>query len=173
MSAWAGQVFARRLRDGHVDRLTGVVEELVAAGGDKLGWGSALGVVRFDAGDVDAARAIYRSELGGDATALPRGMFRLTHTAMLSELAMRLEDAAGAEALYGQLLQHREQNVVVAYCSFWGPVEGILGRLAETFGDAAAARSHLERALTRTRAIPAPVLTHDLDRRFLRLAARA
>lgn len=48
------------------------------------------------------------------------------------------------------VLAHASRNVVVTYCSFWGPVDGYLGLLAEAFGHNARAKRHTETALERT-----------------------
>ena len=172
-SMWAGQVFRRRLRRGRVGKLTLVVEQLAASGGHTLGWRAGLGVLRFDAGDTDGARRIYGEELRRGPAALPRGMFWLTRMATLSELCARLGEAADAEKLYEQLIQHRDRNVVVAYSSFWGPVEGVLGVLARTYGDEAAAQAHFEAAVRRTREMEAPLLTEELELRRSSATPRA
>jgi predicted ATPase len=172
VSAWASQLFALRRRQGRVAELAPVVERLSGSGGHQLGWLSALGVLRFETGDAQAARRIYEQELGAGPGGLPHGMFWLTRVAMLSELCAMLGDVSGAEALYALLAPHATRNVVVAYCSFWGPVEGYLARLAQTFGDAPLAARHARAALQRTRAMNAPLLTQDLEQRHgVRLAA--
>lgn len=100
-------------------------------------------------------------------------MFWLTRVALLSELCAKLGDVAGAEALYAELAPHAARNVVVAYCSFWGPVDGYLALLAQTFGDEALASRHARSALGRTRAMNAPLLTRDLEERHGALIAAA
>jgi tetratricopeptide (TPR) repeat protein len=164
-SSWASQMFATRRRQGRIAELGPLVERLANSGGHQLGWLSALGLLRFETGDHDAARSIYEREMrnGGE---LPRGMFRLTRLALLAELCAKLGDTAGAEALYGQLAPHAECNVVVAYCSVLGPVDGYLAMLAETAGDVRLAARHVRTALARTRAMQAPLLTEDLEARY-------
>jgi hypothetical protein len=71
-----------------------------------------------------------------------------------------------ARAVYAELLPFRELNVVVAYCSLLGPVEGYLGLLAGATGDAVLAAEHTRAALTRVRAMPAPVLARVLEARL-------
>ena len=166
ISSWACQLFALRRRQGRAGELSSVVERLARSGGHQLGWLSALGVLRFETGDHAGARRIYEEELNAGADAVPRGMFWLTRMALLSELCAMLKDNSGAEALYAQLAPHANCNVVVTYCSFWGPVEGYLALLAQTTGDATLAGRHLESALARTRAMNAPWLTHDLQERY-------
>jgi DNA-binding SARP family transcriptional activator len=169
-SAWAGQVYRRRLLEGDPDRLRELAteaEELVRAGGHKLGWRSGLGVLRFELGDTQTARRLYELE----RVPLPRGMFRLSHAVGLAQLAGRLEDPDGAKTLYDDLWPDRRRNVVVSYCSFWGSVEGVLGELATTFGDLDLAVAHTGRALQRAREMRAPRLAEDLERRLERLSA--
>jgi hypothetical protein len=166
LSSWTSQVFALRRRQGRLGELAPAVERLARSGGHQLGWLSALGVLRFDTGDVDGARRIYELELEKGPEALPRGMFWLLRMSLLSELCALLGDASRAEALYAQLAPHADYNLVVAYCSFWGPIDGYLALLAETAGDPELAASHARAALERTRAIIAPLLTADLEERY-------
>jgi DNA-binding SARP family transcriptional activator/KaiC/GvpD/RAD55 family RecA-like ATPase len=163
VSSWASQLFALRRRQGRVAELGAFVERLAGSGGHQLGWLSALGVLRFETGDKEAARRIYEDELRDGPDKLPRGMFWLTRVALLSELCAKLGDVGGAEALYAVLAPHARWNVVVAYCSFWGPVDGYLALLARTAGDEARAADHARAALERTRAMNAPMLTQDLE----------
>jgi hypothetical protein len=165
MSAWASQLLMLRRRQGRSGELEPVVERLARSGGHQVGWLSALGVLRFETGDAQAARRIYAEEMSGGAGGLPRGMFWLTRVSMLSELCAYVEDAAGAEALYAELAPHAARNVVVAYGSFWGPVDGLLALLAETSGDAALAARHADSALRRARAMQAPLLVEDIEQR--------
>jgi len=170
VSSWASQLFALRRRQGRVGELGSIAERLAGSGGDQLGWLSALGVLRFETGDPEAARIVYERELQAGVEALPRGMFWLTRMALLSELSAMLGDVSGAKALYAELLPYVTRNVVVTYCSFWGPVEGYLALLAKTTGNATLAERHLESASARTRAINAPWLTLDLQERSNRLS---
>jgi DNA-binding SARP family transcriptional activator/KaiC/GvpD/RAD55 family RecA-like ATPase len=173
VSSWASQLYALRRRQRRVGELAPFVERLAGSGGHQLGWLSALGVLRFETGDVDDARRIYEEELKDGPGGLPRGMFWLTRVALLSELCAKLGDVARAEALYEELAPHASRNVVVAYCSFWGPVDGYLALLAETAGDTALAARHAQAALERTRAIDAPLLTRELEQRHGELIATA
>jgi DNA-binding SARP family transcriptional activator len=165
VSSWASQIFALRHRQGRLAELTSVVERLAGSGGRQLGWLSALGVVCLETGDTQRARRIYHEEMDCGPERLPRGMFWLTRIALLSELSARLGDRAGARELYGQLAPHAGRNVVVAYCSFYGPVDGYLALLADTFGDRDAATRHCRAALERARTFDAPLLVRDLERR--------
>jgi hypothetical protein len=166
LSSWASQVFALRRRDGRLSELTSDVERLAGSRGHVIGWRSGLGVLRFETGDVDEARAIYEQELAGGVDALPHGMFWLTRMALLSELSAKLGDVEGAEQLYRQLERHAARHVVVAYCSYWGPVEGYLGLLAETFGDPKAAANHFDAARKSLAAVKAPLVERDLTERW-------
>ena len=165
-SSWGSQMFALRRRQGRVAELTAVAESVVASGGRALGWLSALGLVRLDAGDEPAARGTYEKEIGEGAAALPRGMFWLTRMALLSELCVGLGDPGGAAQLYAELLPHATRYVVVAYCSFWGPVDGYLASLAATAGDTALAKEHADAALEQAVAMGAPVIVSELQRRW-------
>jgi hypothetical protein len=169
-SSWGSQVFAMRRRQGRIAELAPLVQSLVASGGRPLGWLGALGVLRMETGDEPAAREIYEQEM---AARPARGMFWLTRTVLLSELSAGLRDADGAAQLYGDLLPHARRNVVVAYCSFWGPVDSYLALLADTFGDKALAVRHADAALEQAEAMGAPVIVSELQRRRQRVKVKS
>ena len=162
VSSWGSQVFAMRRRQGRIVELSPLVESLVASGGRVLGWLSALGVLRLETGDEPGARSIYEQEMNARPA---RGMFWLTRTVLLAELCAGLGDARGASQLYSELLPHARRNVVVAYCSFWGPVDGYIARLADTFGDKALARQHTDAAIEQAKSMGASVILGELQRR--------
>lgn len=169
-SSWGSQMFALRRRQGRAGELAPLAEAVVAAGGGTLGWRSALGVLRLETGDNAGAWALYEEEMAGGPAALPRGMFWLTRMALLSELCAGVGDPGGAEQLYAELLPHALCNVVVSYCSVWGPVDGYLALLADAFGDKSLARRHLDAALDRAAAMGATAIVGELERR--RVGAR-
>ncbi|HSS62508.1 MAG TPA: BTAD domain-containing putative transcriptional regulator [Candidatus Limnocylindrales bacterium] len=164
VSSWGSQMFALRRRQGRVREMAPLAESIVAAG-RPLGWLAALGVLRLETGDQGGARAAYDEEMVDGAAALPRGMFWLTRVALLSELCAGLRDGDGAAQLHAELLPHAGRNVVVSYCSFWGPVDGYLALLAETLGDKALAKRHADAALERAEAMGALTITRELQRR--------
>lgn len=164
-SSWGSQMFALRRRQGRLAELAPLAEAVVAAGGGTLGWVSALGVLRLETGDEAGARALYDQEMAEGAAALPRGMFWLTRLSLLSELCAGLGDAAGAAQLYEELLPYAGRNVVVSYCSFWGPVDGYLAVLADALADKLLARRHADAALAQAAKMGAPVVVRDLERR--------
>lgn len=169
LSSWAVQVWARRRRQGRVSELAPVVEEIVSSGGGPVGWTSALGVLRFEMGDVRRARAIYEEELCAGVRGVPRGMFWLSRLVLLSELSWMLDDASRAEELYAALVPYAARIVVVSYCSVWGPVAGYLGLLAKAFGESKLAARHFSDALARAREMQAPLLIQDLQIRRERM----
>lgn len=173
LSSWASQRFAQLRRLGRLGELTPHVERLAASGGRALGWLAALGILRSVAGDADGARAIYDQELEAGPHGVPHGMFRLTRLALLSELCHTFGDKERADALYDVLLPFAHHNVVVAYCSFWGPVEAYLAMLAATLGDEARVARHAEAALWRARSYGAPLIARDIERRHGAVLARA
>ncbi|HWC27008.1 MAG TPA: AAA family ATPase [Solirubrobacteraceae bacterium] len=161
LSLWTGKLLMLRRRQGRLGELSSAVERLLR-GADvrRTGWRSAFALICADAGDAGAARAIYREELPAYAGAMPQ--FWLTNMAMLTELCAELGDADGARRLYSALLPCAHRSVVVTYASYWGPVERYLAMLAATFGDDELRRRHAQRALARTRALNAPLLTAEL-----------
>lgn len=164
LSTWAAKLLMLRHRQGRLHELADVVQRLVS-GADmrETGWHSALGLILAEVGDEGAARDIYRTQLPAYPDALPA--FWLTNAAMLSELCVRLHDPAGARTLYEALAPYAERNVVVSYASCWGPVERYLALLAATYGDDEGRRDHARRALARTQAMNAPLLTRELEER--------
>jgi hypothetical protein len=150
-----------RRRQGRIEELAPVVQRLVG-GADmrKTGWQSAYGLIHAETGDEETARAIYRKQLPVYDDAMPS--FWLTNIAVLSELCARLDDAEGARVLYAALAPFAHRVVVVSYASCWGPVERYLALLARTFGDDGLRVRHARRALERTRAMNAPLLTQEL-----------
>ena len=165
VSTWAAKLLMLRRRQGRLAELIPVAERLARGGGRGTGWPSALALMHAEAGDEDTARTMYEDQLADGPDALARGMFWLTTMALLSELCVKFHDAERARALYAALSPHAHRNVVVAYSSFWGPVEGYLALLAATWGDRALATGHVRSALVRTRAMNAPLLTADLEQR--------
>ena len=174
MSSWASQLFAQWRREGpeKLKRLEPYVRRLAGSGGHQVGWRGALALLLHEAGQVEEARGIYEQELEPGPQGLPHGMFWLTRIALLSEMCAKLGDVARAELLYAELAPHASRNVVVAYCSFWGPVDGYLALLAETAGDPVRAAEHARSAVDRSRAIHAPLLARDLEIRFDHLVGR-
>ncbi|MBV9338488.1 MAG: AAA family ATPase [Solirubrobacterales bacterium] len=164
-SSWGSQMFALRRRQGRLGELAPLAEAVVAAGGGRLGWVSALGVLRLETGDEARARALYDQEMAEGAAALPRGLFWLTRMSLLSELCAGLGEADGAGQLYAELLPYVGRNVVVSYCSFWGPVDGYLALLADAFGDKPLASRHASAAREQAAAMDAPLVVRELERR--------
>ncbi len=170
LSAWAGQVYARRRRHGRSDELIEVVGRLADSGGRDLGWRAAHGLLCAERGDRAKAVELLEAELADGVDALPRGMFWLTRIAALSELAVALGDAPACAELYRVLAPHRGRQVVVAYCAVWGPVEGYLSLLAEATGNLDCAAEHASAALGQARTMGAERLSAELDARVQSLS---
>ena len=171
VSTWAAKLLALRRRQGRLAELAPIAERLAGGDARRVGWMSALALIRAETGEEEAARGIFEAELAGGPEALPRGMFWLTRVVVLSEVCNRLRDAERARDLYAALLPYAHRNVVVAYASFWGPVEGYLALLAATWDDRALATRHVRSAIARTRAMDAPLLTAELEARHADLVA--
>jgi DNA-binding SARP family transcriptional activator/tetratricopeptide (TPR) repeat protein/KaiC/GvpD/RAD55 family RecA-like ATPase len=162
LSTWAAKMLMLRRRQGRIAELAPVLQRLVdGADMRRTGWQSAYGLILAEAGDEETARAIYRKQLVAYDDAMPS--FWLTNIAMLSELCAKLDDAEGARVLYAALAPFAHRVVVVSYASCWGPVERYLALLAGTFGDDGLRIRHARRALERTRAMNAPLLTEELE----------
>ncbi len=163
LSVWAAKLLMLRRRQGRLAELKPTVQRLVRGEGlRKIGWRSALALILAETGDKDTARAIYREEVGAYSQALPQSW--LTNIAMLSELCVKLDDAAGARSLYAALAPYAHRTIVVAYASCWGPVDRYLALLAGTYGDDELRGQHARAALARTRALNAPLLTAEVQK---------
>jgi len=164
LATWAGKLLMLRLREGRLPELAPAIERLVpGADGVRVGWRSTWGVILAQTGRVEEARAICREEVAGVEHALPP--FWLTNIAILAELCAEVGDADAARTVYGALAPLAHRTVVVSYSSCWGPVDGFLALLARTFGDDGLRREHAVRALERNRAIGAPLLVAEIERR--------
>jgi hypothetical protein len=108
-----------------------------------------LTLALFDAGRVEQARTEFEGCADGG---VPRDGFWFTVMAALSECAARLGDARRATALYEALVPFRARFVQAVSAVCWGSAEFYLGLLAQTLGDAAAAREHHERGIARNEA---------------------
>jgi hypothetical protein len=162
LGTWASALLMLRRRQGRLDELAKVVHRLVrGAEMRKMGWRSALGMILAETGETDAARKIYREELATFRRTLP--MFWLMSMAPLSQLCVALQDVEGARRLYAALAPYVHRNVVAAYASCWGPVEGYLASLAATYGDLELCRRHAVGALARSHAMNAPLLIAELE----------
>lgn len=71
----------------------------------------------------------------------------------LGDIATRLDERNAAGAVYAHLVRYREQIAVDAFMLPRGPVALYLGRLATVMGEAAAARTHLQKAADLCRAL--------------------
>ncbi len=161
LSTWAARLLMLRYREGRIAELIGVVEQLVdRADQRRTGMRSAYGLILLETGQEAAARAIYDEELAGFPDALPH--FWLTNMAMLTELCVRIGDAAGARVLYEGLQPYARRQVMVVYASCWGPVERYLALLAQVRGDRDARRRHAASALERSQAMGATLLAAEI-----------
>ncbi|MGN6110509.1 MAG: hypothetical protein ACTHU0_35730, partial [Kofleriaceae bacterium] len=121
------------------------IEALVAEAPRFTGWRYVLADVRFGAGDLEGARALFRGLVEG-LDAVPRDMLWLGTMVTLAELAVGLGELAAADRLYALLLPFGDRVAVQGRATLLlGPVALSLGRLAALTGRREA-RDHLERA---------------------------
>ena len=113
--------------------------------------------LRHAAGRVDEARREFEA-LTDAIAVLPRDSFWMGTLTILAELALWLEDAVRAKALYEALRPHEAQSVLFGVRSTCrGSVALYLGLLARVAGRRDAVVPHLEaaiRANARLRAVP-------------------
>ncbi len=150
----AVQIAFLRLDQGRVAELEPFLERL-AGPRASLGIGAAL--VRYEAGDIEAARAELETRVAA-LDAVPRDSDWLSAMTMLAELASRLGDAARAGTLHDALRPHVTQCVVMGIrTACRGSMALYAGMLARTAGRDEWVVPHFELAVktnARLRALP-------------------
>jgi hypothetical protein len=102
----------------------------------------------IEAGDEPRARLEFDAIAAADFADVPDDLFRSIALAILAEICSRLGDARRADLLFGLLLPHREQIVLLTFAVvFMGSVSHYLGILARTRGAWDEAADHLEDAM--------------------------
>jgi tetratricopeptide (TPR) repeat protein len=109
----------------------------------------ALALAHLQAGNREAAVAIFERIAEHDFAAVPRDMLWLGAFSVLSEVCYEIGDEPRARILYEALLPHRDRNVMVGMAACWGSAERFLGLLATVLRDFDAAGTHFETAIAR------------------------
>jgi class 3 adenylate cyclase/tetratricopeptide (TPR) repeat protein len=133
-------LFVLRAEQGRLGELEAAIESLVQSqpGYGSL-WRAALALVQAETGrTAEAAAALGRLVAGLD-TVSPRS--RLAVLVIVGTAAAVVGDHAAAAACYERLLPFRGRIAVVGRASIIGPVDPVLGRLADVLGRAADAVS--------------------------------
>jgi hypothetical protein len=107
---------------------------------------AALALACCETGRDAEARREFRLLADRDFAGLPRDNVWLLAMALLSETCAHLEDAPGAEVLYGLFSPFDGRNVTSPDAIFAGPVARYLGLLATARGDPESAERHFAAA---------------------------
>jgi tetratricopeptide (TPR) repeat protein len=140
------QLAMLRWTQGRIGEVEDIVRRFADAAPAIVGWRAALARIYCDLGrDEEARRELERLDEMGFAN-LPRYNGWMNMMALLAEVCAHLEDRDRAAALYELLLPFERRNVVVAQCSFDGPVSRYLGIMAATAQKSDLAERHFELA---------------------------
>ena len=110
-----------------------------------------LALAHLQAGDREAAAAIFERFAADDFAAIPRDMLWMGAMAVLTHVCAQLGDRERARVLYDLLLPYRDRSLVIGIVADWGSAERFLGLLAD---DPAQADAHFETAIARNADIP-------------------
>lgn len=153
------QLLTVRREQGRSGELEGAIRELAQANPTRRGWQVELGLILWETGRRDEARAEFEHLAQANFTDIRSDGEWMPVTAMLAELCTLLGDRERAAVLHDLLEPYAANNIVRgigAICI--GPTNRLLGRLAATLGREADARRHFEAALEATAALRAPLL---------------
>jgi predicted ATPase/DNA-binding SARP family transcriptional activator len=148
-----------RREQGRAGEVEGAIRDMALANPHRRGWRVGLGLVAWETGRPDEARAEFeRVAEGNFADVIHDGEWMPT-MALLSQLCTLLGDRERAAVLHDLLIPYAANNIVRgigAVCL--GPTSRLLGRLSATLGRKQEARQHFEAALEATARLRAPVL---------------
>ncbi len=142
------QLVQIRSLQGRIAELLPPIRELVKRFPGIPAWRSALVTGLARAGEVEEGRRELEQFVGDDFSAVPRDANWLPAMSLLAEAAAMLGDAERSELAYRELLPFEGLVIVVARAAAWnGPVDRILGLLAQARGRRDDAERHLRRAI--------------------------
>ncbi len=153
------QLLVIRREQGRSGELEGAVREMAQAYPARRGWQTELGLILWETGRQEAARAEFEQLAQADFSDVTSDGEWMPVMAMLAQLCTLLGDRERAAVLYDLLEPYAANNIVRgigAICI--GPATRLLGRLAATLGREADARRQFEAALEATAALGAPLL---------------
>lgn len=119
-------------------------------------WSSVIAYVEAAVGDPDVAREHLHRFLDGHRATGPTMISPVALLVWVAHPVAALADAERAAELYPLLLPHSGKGAFLAH--FTGPVDLALGLLAETLGDASAARRHFAAGAAFASRLGAPII---------------
>ena len=142
------QLLQIRGLQGRIAELLPPIRELVKRFPGIPAWRSALVTALARAGEIEEGRRELERFAGDDFAAIPRDANWLPALSLLAESAAMLGDAERSESAYRELLPYEGLVIVVARAAACGgPVDRILGLLAQARGRRDDAARHLRRAI--------------------------
>ncbi len=142
------QMFTIRREQGRLRELEPLVRHFVEERGAGAAWRPGLALIYAELDRETGARQEFERLAADGFAGLPRDSLWLTCISYLAEVCDYLQDGERARILYGLLLPHAEQTVVVGSASVClGAAARFLGQLAAVNADWPNAESHFERAL--------------------------
>jgi DNA-binding SARP family transcriptional activator len=166
----AGQLFFVRRAQNRLEEIVPAIESFVATN-PLATWRAGLTLALAETGRLDDARRSWDLSTRAGLEAIPRDMWWLTTTALLSEAACRLGDATRAALLYEMLSPYAGLSAQLVFTVHLGPVERYLGLLAAAIGEHDRAALHLSSALRRCTVAGLHGLEADVRSELERLGA--
>jgi tetratricopeptide (TPR) repeat protein len=157
-SNYAGQLFGLRRDQGRLGGLSPVVKPLIGDDPHLAVWRTGLVLAHLESGDKERATSELARFSADDFASVPKDLFWLGATCLLSESSAALDDRETSATLRRLLTPYAEYNAQIGLAVAVGPVHRFLGLLAAVLGDADAAIDHFHRALdwsARNRAVTA------------------
>ena len=145
----AGQQFALAYRAGVLGNYAKMLDAEYKANPQLMVNLPALALAHLQAGNRDAAAAIFDQIAADDFSHVPRDMLWQGAMAILSQVCALLGDEARARVLYAVMLTQRDRNVMIGMAVCWGSAERFLGLLAAVLRDFDTAAAHFETAIAR------------------------
>ncbi len=142
------QLIQIRTLQGRAGELLAPVRHLAERFPGIPAWRSALITLAARAGDVEEGRLELERFAGDDFSAIPRDANWLAGMSLMGEATAMLGDTERAELAYEELLPYEGLIIVIGRAAGSnGPVDRVLGLLAQTRGRRDDAERHLRRAI--------------------------
>lgn len=143
MNSFAPLLIYQRWQAGRIDEVLHLIPRLAERFPAVPAWRAARAMFLYEAGDRAAAEIDY-SQLIREWETWDENITWVLAVMALADLAVDLEDAHGAEALFSALRPLEDRACVVGYgVLYWGSVNRVLGRLSALIGASREAEGRL------------------------------
>ena len=141
------QMFAIRREQSRLAEVAPVIKILIDENPDQGTWLPGFALVAADLGYTEAAQRRL-DELASTGFALPFDAKRSASLSFVAEVAVALDDAQAAEAIYNLMLAYKEMTITAGVATVcFGAASRYLGMLSTTMGNFETAAEHFEHAL--------------------------